>query len=171
MRREVRFNYVCDNTKALPIAFINSVHLTAKTKPLIAEDFVQLKNSNKRTELIIDRSNGKYWTPFVVKVSNIGNEATSVNLTTTSSIPDAILRQSRLCEPLDPANNNWSCISPRDTQVQVDIEPSETKKILVYVHARASIDKRVIQNRLYLDASDSAGEVVAKTSMGISTIN
>ena len=128
MRRQVSFKYRCDNNEALTIPFINTVHLTAKTGPFIAEDFVQLKNSNKRTELVIDRGTGKYWTGFAVNVSNTGNEATSVNLTTTSNFPDSTLRQSQLCEPIDPANNNWSCANPRDTRLQVDLEPGEHKE-------------------------------------------
>ena len=171
MRQQVSFEYLCDNNEALTIPFINTVHLVAKTEPFIAQDFVQLKNSNNRIELVIDRGNGKYWTGFAVKVSNTGSEATSVYLTTTSNIPDSTLRQSRLCEPQDPANGNWSCISPRDTQLQVDLEPGETKRILVYVHARESIDKKPVANRIHLEARDGAGQVVAKTSMGISTIN
>ena len=110
LRREVSFDYVCDNAKAVTIPFINSVYLTAKAEPLIAEDFVQLKNSNNRSELVIDRGNGKYWTGFAVNVSNTGNEPTSVNLTTTSNFIDTILRQPVLCEPFDPAISNWSCI-------------------------------------------------------------
>ena len=43
----------------------------------------------------------------------------------------AIHRQSRLCEPPDPVNGNWTCLDPRDTQLQVDLEPGEIKKILV----------------------------------------
>ena len=171
LRREVRFKYACDKTKAVTIPFINTVHLTAKTIPLIAEDFVQLKNTNNKTELVIDRNNGKYWTGYAVNVSNMGSEETSVNLITTSNFPDAILRQPRLCEPIDPINNNWTCISPRDTQLQVDLKPGERKKIQVYVHARQSIDQEPVANRINLEAHDSAGEVVAKTSMGISTKN
>ena len=171
MRREVRFNYICDDTKAIPIPFINTIHLTAKNEPLIAEDFVQLSNSNNRTELIIDRNNGKYWTGYAINIRNTSSDATRISLTTTSTIPDSILRQLQLCEPVDPVNNNWSCIYSRDTQLQVDLAAGESKKILVYVHAGHSIKKKPVQNRIFLEARDRAGEVVAKTSIGISTIN
>ena len=171
MRRETSFKYSCDQASAFTIPFINTVHLTAKTEPLIAEDSVQLANSNKRTELEVDRNNGKYWTAYSVNASNTGTETARVKLTTVSSFSDAILRQPMLCEPVDPVNSDWSCITPRDTQIQVELEPNERKKILVFVHAWQSIDKQPVANRIYLEAHDSTGEVVAKTSMGISTIN
>lgn len=171
MRREVRFEYECDTTKALVIPFVNSVHLTAKTEPLISEDFVQLNNRNSKVKLEIDRSNGKYWTPYAVEVSNTGNQTVSVNLTTTSSFSNTILRQSQLCEPINPANSNWSCSTPRNTQLQVDLSSGETKLILVFVHARQLIDEKPVINRIYVEARDRAGDIVATTSMGISTKN
>ena len=171
MRREVRFEYLCDKTKAFAIPFINTIHLTAKIEPLIDEDYVQLQNGNNRTALVIDRNNGKYWTGYTARITNTGSQPTSVNLTTTSDFPDAVLRQSRLCEPIDPDNGNWSCSNPRDTQLQVELTAGETKRIRVFVHARQAIDIKPARNRIILEALDSAGEIVSKTSMGISTIN
>ena len=171
MRREISFKYICDTARAFTIPFINTLHLTGKTEPLIAEDYVYLKNNNSRTALAIDRSNGKYWAVYVTKVINAGSETASVNLTTTSEFPAAILRQSLLCEPINPGNGNWSCISPQDTQVQVELDAGETKNIIVFVHANQPIDEKPVANRIYVEAHDGAGEIVAKTSMGISTIN
>ena len=171
VRDEVSFEYKCDSTQAYTIPYINTVHLTAKTSPLISEDFVRLRNGSNKTAVVIDRSNGKYWSPFVIEVGNTGDSPTSVNLTTTSNLATSILRKSSLCEPLDPANGNWSCSMPRDTQLQVELGADETKKLLVFVHAKTAIAKKPIANRINVEASDSAGEVVAKTSMGISTVN
>ena len=41
----------------------------------------------------------------------------------------------------------------------------------IFVHALPSIAKREIQNRINTEARDSSGEIVAKTSLGISTID
>ena len=171
MRREVNFVYDCDGVKALTVPFINSLHLTAKTEPLIAEDFVHLANSNSKNALVVDLSKPNYWTPHSITVSNTGSEATSVTVTTTSDFADAVLRQSRLCEPLDPANNEWSCITPGDVQIDVELAAGEVKKLLVFVHARVPIAQRKVQNRINIEARGATGEIVAKTSLGISTLD
>ena len=172
LRQEVRFRYVCDNDHhAYTIPFINTAQLSAKTEPAIAEDFIQLKNNSNKTAFVIDRSNGKYWTPFVINVSNTGSAPTSVALMTTSDIPSTFLRESLLCEPVDPTTGNWSCITPRDTQIQVELTAGESKKILLFFHAKQPIDPMPVANRVYVEARDGANESVAKHSIGVSTIN
>ena len=173
MRKEVRFNYICDSTQAYSLPFLNSVHLTAKTEPLISEDFVELMNAYPKTQLVIDRANGKYWTGYTVTVSNTGSQSTRINLSTSSdlvTVPISI-RQPRLCEPVDPTSGDWSCLTPRAEQLQVDLAAGESKKIRVFVHVTGAIEQKPVKHRVFVQAQDQAGEIVAVTSMGISTIN
>ena len=173
MRKEVRFTYACDSTSAYNVPFINTVHLTAKTEPIIEEDYVTLANAYPKTNLVIDRGNGKYWTGYTVEVKNNGSQPASVNLSTTSDLltVPVHLRVPLLCEPFDPTNGDWSCRTPRAEQLQVELAAGESKKIRVYVHAYRAIEKNPVRHRVVIEARDQAGKIVAKTSMGISTLN
>lgn len=76
-----------------------------------------------------------------------------------------------LCEPVDPDNSDWSCSAPRAKQLQVNLAAGESKKIRVFVHAYRSIEKKTRNNRIVVEALDQAGDVVAKNSIGVNTIN
>ena len=173
MRKEVRFSYACDSTQAYNVPFLNTVHLTAKTEPIIEEDYVTLANAYPKTNLVIDRGNGKYWTGYTVEVKNNGSQPASVNLSTTSDLltVPVHLRVPLLCGPFDPTNGDWSCRTPRAEQLQVELAAGESKKIRVYVHAYRAIEKNPVRHRVVIEARDQAGKIVAKTSMGISTLN
>ena len=171
-RGEVKFIYSCNETPpAITIPYVNTVHLVAKSEPLISEDYLQLKNSNNNAELMIDRNNGKYWTIYVLKVTNTGTNSTSTNLTTISDSPLNALNAPRLCEPIDPAIGNWSCITANAEELVVDLAAKQQKKILVFVHANHKIDRLPVKNRIIVMAHDQTGEVVAKNSIGVFTIN
>ena len=173
MRKEVSFTYGCDSTQAYRIPFLNTAHLTAKTEPLISEDYVSLSNAYPKLQLVIDRSNGKYWTGYTVKVQNNGAQPASVNLGASSDLltNPSRLRAPFLCEPADPANGDWSCLAPRAQQLQVDLAVGELKTIRVYVHAYRAIEQFPVKHRVFIEARDQAGEIVAKTGIGVSTLD
>ena len=169
-RGEVTFQYSCDGAQALTLPFVNTVHLIAKTEPLLAEDYLQL-NTNGRSELVIDPNSGNYWHSFTVQIKNTNTtQPTSANLVTDSRlVENRQLRRPRFCEPVDWNAGDWSCLQPRSEQLQVNLAAGETKKIRVFVHAFEHILNRPATNRLYVDAQDSAGETVARASIGIYT--
>ena len=174
-RGEVKFGYSCDSTRAYTLPYINTFHMNAKSEPIIAEDQIALTNGSNRTELNIDRNNGKYWTSYVIKVKNTGTELTQTKLAVSSSLGashrDAPLRY-KICEPADPfGGTNWSCSNGGGTEISVDMAPGVTKRIVVYVHANEIIPENPVSNRLYVEAQDSAGEIVANSSIGVSTLN
>ena len=171
-RGEVEFAYACDNARALTIPYVNTVHLVAKTEPLIAEDYVLL-DTNGRSELVINQNSSKYWHQFLVRVKNFNDEPVSVNLTASSNLIgiNRSLRKPQFCEPANSSTGDWSCVAPRSEQLQVGLAPNEVKKIRVFVHAYTSIDTKPEANIIYVEANDMAGETVSKTSMGVYTVN
>lgn len=172
MRKQVKFEYTCDNGRAVTIPFINTVHLTAKTAPYISEDHVQIINGNNKTHLEIDTTNGKYWTSYVVILTNTGFSPSRISLETTTDIPVTAMRQPVLCEPINPVDGtDWSCARPRANQIQVELSAGMSKKILVFVHARQAIKSKPVDNRIVVEVRDNAGDVVSKHSIGVSAIN
>ena len=132
-----------------------------------------LSNAYPKTQLEIDRSNSNYWTGYVLKVQNSSPLPASVNLGTTSdlfSVP-VRLRAPRLCEPVDPASGDWTCLSPRTERLQVDLAAGQSKKIRVFVHAYREIKQYPVKHRVFVEARDQAGKIVAKTGIGVSTLN
>ena len=167
-RGEIEFRYSCDGVRAYTLPFFNTAHLTAKTDPFIAADPVQL-NTNGRDELVIDRNDGKYWTPFVTQVKNPGTESAVITLTSESVLVPGLLRQPHFCEPVDWSTGDWSCLAPRAEQIQVALAPGETKKIRAFTHANKTITSKAVSHRIYIEAQDETGDAVAKTSLAVSS--
>ena len=171
LRQEVRFIYVCKTTKSYSIPFVNTIHLTAKTQALNAEDFVEMTNAERKTELVFDLDSTKYWLPYLVELKNKGSQPASINLSTKNTISLYQLNRSNLCVATDPANGDWRCESPRAEQIQVNLAAGEDRILFVYVHAKRRIRKELNLARIFLEARDRSGELVAKNSMGVYTIS
>ena len=169
MRREIQFEYDCKNIQAFTLPFANTVHISSKTEPLIAEDGVQLRNGNNKTELVIDRANSKYWSAYVLKVKNTSTNQASISLTTQTGLAEDILRKSRLCETVGGGNNK--CLNPVAEQIQIELAAGQTKNVFVFNHAHQSINRNPRTHRLNVEARDQTGEIVAKNSIGIYTQN
>ena len=166
---EVKFTYSCNQASALTIPFENSVQLVAKSQSLISEDFTQLKNGNGKTLLTIDRNSGKFWSTYVVNVKNTGSNSSTLSLISTTSIADSKLRQPRLCETI--GNGDWKCINSPVEQLLLELESGQSKNILVFVRAKQSIDHKPAAHRLFIEALDQSGNVVAKNGIAVRTIN
>ena len=169
MRREVKFNYICDDALAAQIPFSNTAHLIAKTSSLTAEDFVRLTNGNGKKDLIIDQNNGRYWTAYILNLKNTGHRSATVNLTTNPSIPRYILRQPRLCEII--GGRSYKCSNPPEEQIQVTLNAQQSKSVWVFAHAKRTIVEDPEANRIIVEARDLTGKIVAKNSIGIYTVN
>ena len=169
LQREIKFNYVCDQTRALTIPYENTVLITAKTQALIAEDFIQLKNGNGRTQLAIDRNDDRYWTSYTLRLINTGLDASSIHLRATGDLHNTKLRQTRFCET--QGNGSYQCLQPLNTELYVALAAGESKKVQVFVSAVEAISKNLSDNRIYVEARDRAGELVAINSIGVFTLD
>ena len=169
MQREIQFKYICDNTQALIIPFENSILFTSKNTPLIAEDYIKLDNDNRKTELVIDQNSTNHWSTYVVSVKNTGTKAASINLSTTITVSSSQLRTTKLCET--ESNASYRCINPLTNQLQVELDSGQSRKIIVFAHADKTITKNPVFNRIYLEARDQSGVIVAKNSIGVYTVN
>ena len=169
MQREIKFDFTCEGAQATPISLENTVLVTAKTTLLSAEDYVQLKNDNRKTELIIDRNGSTHWTSYVVSITNTGTGFASVNLTASTNIAESVLRSPRLCEII--GGGNYQCINPLSEQIQIGLSAGETRQMVVFAHADQPIARKPVFNRIFVDARDQAGELVARNSIGVYTLN
>ena len=167
MRREVKFEYVCDQARAKTISFVNTIHLNAETAPFDAEDYVQLTNSNNKTELVIDRGNNKFWSLYALDIENSGNDNSTVTLSATTPLDD--IDRIAFCEV--PGNGNWQCLAPRSKTLIVNNDGLKNKKILVFLHSTAQIAEDSVSNRVFIQARNTAGDIVSQNSMGVHTIN
>ena len=167
--QEFTLDYTCDQLQAYRLPFANTPLVRAKTQPLIAEDFIKLDNDNRKTELVIDRNSSDHWSTYVVSVKNTGTDTTSVSLSTSTPISKKLLRPLKLCETVSA--DNYQCLNPLTEQIQVTLAGDESTKVIVFAHANRAITQTSVTNRIFLEGRDQTGELVAKNSIGVYTID
>ena len=166
-QRNINLRFRCKKAFAIPLAYKNSLLVTGKTSLLKAEDHVKLENGTNKQDLIIDLNDGKYWAIYSVKLNNTGSTPAVMLLSTSTTISQTQLSIPRLCET--QGGGSFKCIQPSTRQLQVNLEPGEVKRIKVFAHAKDAIAQKPATNRIFVEARDQAGALIAKNSIGIYT--